>query len=110
MGSKYITVKASWNDSGIKPPALENEPRISSHLHPYLDAYNTLRCHRTKSEAGYNPISYESLITYAKVYGFDDTFDELNTFCVLVQSCDHALLDYADEVRSKAMAAASKKK
>lgn len=91
------------------PPALKNEPKLDSHLLPYLDAYNTLRCHRTRSESGYNPIDYTALVTYANLYGYTKDLDEFDRFCILVQSCDHAFLSYADEKQAKAIKSMSKK-
>lgn len=86
------------------PPALKNRPELGSHLIPYLDAYNALRCHRTRSEAGYNPIGYSDLVLYAQTHGFFDTPDTFHMFEILVQACDHAFLSFADEKQRQAIA------
>jgi len=96
---------SDWERSGVMPPALKNQPEIPSHLLPYLDSYNALRCHRTRSESGYNPIDYPSVVLYAQTHGFFDTQDNFNRFEILVQACDHAFLEFADEKQRQAIAA-----
>ena len=91
------------------PPALKNQPELSGHLLGYLDAYNSLRCHRTRSEVGFNPIGYSDLVTYARVHGFAASQDSFYIFETLLQACDHAFLEYAEEQRVKALRVANKK-
>ncbi len=94
---------ADWKKSGVQPPALKSRPEVGSHLLPFLNAYNSLRCHRTRSEAGYNPISYNDLILYAQTHGFFDTPDTFHSFETLIQACDHAFLSFADEKQRQAI-------
>lgn len=86
------------------PPALKTQPELSAHLVPYLEAYHSLKCHRTRSEAGYNPISFSDLVMYAQTHGFFDTQETFEDFKTLVQSCDHAFLSFADEKQRQALA------
>ena len=97
-------LEADMKKSGIVPPALKNRPRLDSHLIRYIDAYNSLRCHRTRSEAGHNPIGYSDLVLYAQTHGFMSCPDVFETFEVLVQSCDHAFLGFAEEKQRQAFA------
>jgi len=89
------------NESGTVPKALKNRPKLKSHLHEYYKAYSSLRLHRTKSDNGWDPISFESLVSYAKVYGFNSTVEETDRFIMLVQACDFSFLEYAEERRGK---------
>jgi len=97
-------LQADYDASGIMPPALKNRPLLPSHLHCYHEAYSSLRCHRTRSEAGYNPISYESIVLYAQVNGFMSSNEVFEVFLTLVQSCDHAFLEFVDEKQQQAIA------
>ena len=85
------------------PPALKNRPRLPSHLLGYYEAYHCLKRHRTKSEAGLNPISYESIVKYAEVNGYRYPTETFNYFLTLVQACDDAFLDFAYEKQKKAL-------
>lgn len=85
------------------PPALKNRPLLPAHLHCYYNAFSSLRCHRTRSEAGYNPISFSDMVEYAKVYGYFDSQETFDTFLTLVQSCDHAFLEFANEKQQQAL-------
>ena len=86
------------------PPALKNQPALGSHLIPYLDAYNSLTCHRTRTESGYNPLLFSDLVLHAQTHGFFRTPEEFQEFKVLIQACDHAFLGFADERHRQAMA------
>jgi len=102
-------LQQSFKDSGVMPPALKNEPKLASHLLPYLDAYNSLRCHRTRSEAGYNPLAYADLVLFAQTHGYMSDAEGFKSFEVLIQACDHEFLAFADEQRTKAINAAKAK-
>lgn len=83
------------------PPAIKNQPKLPSHLIPYLDAYYSLGRHRTRYESGVNPIGYSDLVTYAQTHGFMADQETFGRFELLVEACDSEFLSYVAEERQK---------
>lgn len=98
-----------WKRSGIKPPALENQPEIAGHLLVYYDLYNRLKHYRTWSDGLPNPIMLSDIQDYAKRYGYDSTIDDLERFEDMIQACDQSFISYHVEQRAKEVAAAKAK-
>lgn len=67
----------------------------------YLSAYESLEHYRTKSEVGYNPISFETVERFAERYNLFDTLEEFDRFRILIAACDNAFLTAVDAARAK---------
>lgn len=85
------------------PPALKNRPKLEAHLLGYYEAYHCLKRHRTHSEVGPNPISYESIVKYAEINGYLDDTETFDYFLFLLQACDDAYLDFIHAKQKKAL-------
>lgn len=85
------------------PPALKEQPKLPSHLFIYYDAYHELKHHRTRSEAGHNPILYSDMVLHAQIFGFFQGAEEFRVFATLIRACDNAFLGYAEELQRKEM-------
>lgn len=76
--------------AGQRVPALENRPVLATYLETYYEAFQTVSTCRALGTAGYGPVPWLAVATYASTYGLE--LEELETLWLYVQAMDAEFL------------------
>ncbi len=75
---------------GQRVAALDSKPELPAYLESYFEAFQTLSTCRALGTAGYGPVPWLAVHSYAQTYGMD--LEEMETLWLYVQAMDAEFL------------------
>lgn len=95
FGSDIETLQNVYEESGIKPAALRDQPKLTAQEAYYLSAFNRLSGSRRPGDF-VSPIPQSEYLAFYVASGIDD-YDERETLERYVHALDNHYIDYCSK-------------